>query len=109
MIFLFYRPKREEIVAPVEEQVEEEQVDDEVNEKINPLIAAASEHITKEVQMEAVSFQKPEIDPMSRTLDDLRNKIKQLENKITNKPTHQGGLRNQRSEGQACRINIKVK
>jgi hypothetical protein len=33
--------------------------------------------------MEAISFQQPEIDPMSRTLDDLRNKIKQLENWIS--------------------------
>jgi hypothetical protein len=67
----------------VEKQVEEIPIKVEVKEKLSPLIAAASEHITKEVQMEAVSFQQPEIDPMSRTLDDLRNKIKQLENWIS--------------------------
>jgi len=80
----------EEVFEPVyepddgpltEDQVE--QVQESAKEEINPLIAAASEHITKEVQMEAVSFQQPDTDPMSRTLDDLRKKITQLENWIS--------------------------
>jgi hypothetical protein len=62
----------------------EEEVKEEIKEIINPLIAAASKHITKEVQMEAVSFDPPELDPMMRSLNELRNKIKQLESKITN-------------------------
>ena len=75
----------EEVIEPiVEKQVEEKPIDVKVKEKLSPLIAAASEHITKEVQMEAVSFEPPELDPMMRSLNDLRNKIKQLENKITN-------------------------
>ena len=75
----------EEVFEPiVEKQVEEKLIDVKVKEKLSPLIAAASEHITKEVQMEAVSFEPPELDPMMRSLNDLRNKIKQLENKITN-------------------------
>jgi hypothetical protein len=73
----------DEVFEPVKEPVKDEQIEKEVKEEISPLIAAASEHITKEVQMEAASFQQPEIDPMSRTLDDLRNKIKQLENWIS--------------------------
>ena len=74
----------EEVFEPVvEKQVEEKPIDVKVKEKLSPLIAAASEHITKEVQMEAVSFEPPEFDPMMRSLNDLRNKIKQLENKIT--------------------------
>ena len=74
----------EEVFEPiVEKQVEEKPIDVKVKEKLSPLIAAASEHITKEVQMEAVSFEPPELDPMMRSLNDLRNKIKQLENKIT--------------------------
>ena len=74
----------EEVIAPiVEKHVEEKPIEVTVKEKLSPLIAAASEHITKEIQKEAVSFQQPEIDPMSRTLDDLRNKIKQLENWIS--------------------------
>jgi hypothetical protein len=74
----------EEVIEQiVEKKVEEKPIKVEVKEKLSPLIAAASEHITKEVQMEATSFQQPEIDPMSRTLDDLRNKIKQLENWIS--------------------------
>ena len=75
----------EEVAEPiVEKQVEEKPIDVKVKEKLSPLIAAASEHITKEVQMEAVSFDPPELDPMMRSLNELRNKIKQLENKITN-------------------------
>ena len=75
----------EEVAEPiVEKQVEEKPIDVKVKEKLSPLIAAASEHITKEVQMEAVSFEPPELDPMMRSLNELRNKIKQLENKITN-------------------------
>ena len=75
----------EEVAEPiVEKQVEEKPIDVKVKEKLSPLIAAASEHITKEVQMEAVSFDSPELDPMMRSLNELRNKIKQLENKITN-------------------------
>jgi hypothetical protein len=74
----------DEVIEPiVEKQVEEKPIELKVKEKLSPLITAASEHITKEVQMEAASFQQPEIDPMSRTLDDLRNKIKQLENWIS--------------------------
>jgi hypothetical protein len=73
----------EEVIEPIVEKVEEKPIVVKVKEKLSPLIAAASEHITKEVQMEAISFQQPEIDPMSRTLDDLRNKIKQLENWIS--------------------------
>jgi hypothetical protein len=34
--------------------------------------------------MEAVSFEPPELDPMMRSLNELRNKIKQLESRITN-------------------------
>ena len=68
----------------VEKQVEEKSIKVAVKEKLSPLIAAASEHITKEVQMEAVSFEPPELDPMMRSLNELRNKIKQLESKITN-------------------------
>ena len=64
-----------------EDQIE--QVQESVKEEVSPLIAAASEYITKEVQMEAVSFQQPDMDPMSRTLDDLRKKISQLENWIS--------------------------
>ena len=75
----------EEVFEPiVEKQVEEKPIDVKVKEKLSPLIAAASEHITKEVQMEAVSFEPPELDPMMRSLNELRNKIKQLESKITN-------------------------
>ena len=75
----------EEVIEPiVEKQIEEKPIDVKVKEKLSPLIAAASEHITKEVQMEAVSFEPLELDPMMRSLNDLRNKIKQLENKITN-------------------------
>jgi len=75
----------EEVFEPiVEKQVEEKPIDVKVNEKLSPLIAAASEHIAKEVQMEAVSFEPPELDPMMRSLNELRNKIKQLESKITN-------------------------
>ena len=75
----------EEVFEPiVEKQVEEKPIDVKVNEKLSPLIATASEHIAKEVQMEAVSFEPPELDPMMRSLNELRNKIKQLENKITN-------------------------
>jgi len=75
----------EEVIEPiVEKQVEEKPIDVKVEVKLSPLIAAASEHITKEVQMEAVSFEPPELDPMMRSLNELRNKIKQLENKITN-------------------------
>jgi len=75
----------EEVIEPiVEKQVEEIPIEVKVKEKLSPLIAAASEHITKEVQMEAVSFEPPELDPMMRSLNELRNKIKQLENKIIN-------------------------
>ena len=75
----------EEVAEPiVKKQVEEKPIDVKVKEKLSPLIAAASEHITKEIQMEAVSFEPPELDPMMRSLNELRNKIKQLENKITN-------------------------
>ena len=75
----------EEVAEPiVEKQIEEKLIVVKVKEKLSPLIAAASEHITKEVQMEAVSFEPPELDPMMRSLNELRNKIKQLENKITN-------------------------
>ena len=75
----------DEVAEPiVEKQIEEKPIEVKVKEKLSPLIAAASEHITKEVQMEAVSFEPPELDPMMRSLNDLRNKIKQLENKITN-------------------------
>ena len=75
----------EEVIEPiVEKQVEEKPIEVKVKEKLSPLIAAASEHITKEVQMEAVSFEPPELDPMMRSLNELRNKIKQLESKITN-------------------------
>jgi hypothetical protein len=73
----------EEVIEPVKEPLLDEKIEEELKEKINPLIDAASKHITKEVQMEAASYQQPEIDPMSRTLDDLRNKIKQLENWIS--------------------------
>jgi len=81
-------PTLEELMATVTDEViepiVEKQIKVEVKEKLSPLIAAASEHITKEVQMEAVSFDPPELDPMMRSLNELRNKIKQLENKITN-------------------------
>jgi len=72
----------EEVFEPVVEEIEEEPVE-EVKAEVSPLIAAASEHITKEVQMEAVSFQQQDMDPMSRTIDDLRKKISQLENWIS--------------------------
>lgn len=53
-------------------------------EEVNPLIAAASSHITKEVQMEANSFQQPEpTDPILRSIDDLKKKIKFLEGWIS--------------------------
>jgi len=74
----------DEIIKPIVEKVEEIPIEVKVKEKLSPLIAAASEHITKEVQMEAVSFEPPELDPMMRSLNELRNKIKQLENKIVN-------------------------
>ena len=75
----------EEVIEQiVEKKVEEKPIVVKVKEKLSPLIAAASEHITKEVQIEAVSFEPPELDPMRRSLNELRNKIKQLENKITN-------------------------
>ena len=74
----------DEIIEPIVEKVEEEPIKVKVKEKLSPLIAAASEHITKEVQMEAVSFEPPELDPMMRSLNELRNKIKQLESRITN-------------------------
>jgi len=75
----------EEIIEQiVEKKVEEKPIVMKVKEKLSPLIAAASEHITKEVQMEAVSFEPPELDPMMRSLNELRNKIKQLESRITN-------------------------
>ena len=75
----------EEVIEQiVEKKVEEKPIVVKVKEKLSPLIAAASEHITKEVQMEAVSFEPPELDPMMRSLNELRNKIKQLESKITN-------------------------
>lgn len=86
-------PTLEELMASVPEEVIEQIVEKKVEvkpiivkvkEKLSPLIAAASEHITKEVQMEAVSFEPPELDPMMRSLNELRNKIKQLESKITN-------------------------
>ena len=75
---------KEVIEQIVEKKVEEKPIVVKVKEKLNPLIAAASEHITKEVQMEAVSFEPPELDPMMRSLNELRNKIKQLESRITN-------------------------
>ena len=75
----------EEVIEQiVEKKVEEKPIVVKVKEKLSPLIAAASEHITKEVQIEAVSFEPPELDPMRRSLNELRNKIKQLESKITN-------------------------
>lgn len=86
-------PTLEELMSVVPEEVfelivekkkEEIPIEVEIKEKLSPLIAAASEHIKKEVQMEAVSFEPPELDPMIRSLNELRNKIKQLENKITN-------------------------
>ncbi len=91
-------PTLEELMAVVPEEVfepepvyapdnREELVFEEEEPLINfsnPLIAAASSHITKEAQMEALSFEPPELDPMMRSLNDLRNKIKQLENKIAN-------------------------
>jgi len=74
----------DEVIEPIVEKVEEKPIVEKVKEKLSPLIVAASEHITKEVQMEAVSFEPPELDPMMRSLNELRNKIKQLESRITN-------------------------
>lgn len=92
-------PTLEELMAIVPEEVFEptykpddgpltedqiEQVEESVSENVNPLIAAASEHITKEVQMEANSFQQPEpTDPILRSIEDLKKKIKFLEGWIS--------------------------
>ena len=85
----------EEVFEPVREPAYEqddgpltedqiEQVEESVKENISPLIAAASEHITKEVQMEANSFQQPEpTDPILRSVEDLKKKIKFLEGWIS--------------------------
>lgn len=67
-------PVQEELEKPVAEE----------KENISPLIAAASSHITKEVQMEANSFQQPEpTDPILRSVEDLKKKIKFLEGWIS--------------------------
>ena len=92
-------PTLEELMAAVPEEVFEkikepayepddgpltedqiEQIEETAKEEVNPLIAAASSHITKEAQMEANSFQQPEpTDPILRSVEDLKKKIKFLE------------------------------
>ena len=70
--------RKEPVLEELEEPVAEEK------ENISPLIAAASSHITKEVQMEANSFQQPEpTDPILRSVEDLKKKIKFLEGWIS--------------------------
>ena len=65
-----------------EDQIE--QIKETAKEEVSPLIAAASSHITKEVQMEANSFQQPEpTDPILRSVEDLKKKIKFLEGWIS--------------------------
>ena len=51
-------------------------------EEVNPLIKLASEHITKEARMEEDSFQQPDT-PLTKSLDDIRKKIKFLEGWIS--------------------------
>ena len=51
-------------------------------EEVNPLIKLASEHITKEAKMEEDSFQQPDT-PLTKSLDDIRKKIKFLEGWIS--------------------------
>jgi len=77
------RPAYEPDDGPLtEDQIE--QIEETVKEEVNPLIAAASSHITKEVQMEANSFQQPEpTDPILRSVEDLKKKIKFLEGWIS--------------------------
>ena len=86
-------PSLDELMAslpveePVVEQIEpvkETPVVEVKKEEVSPLIAAASSHITKEVQMEANSFQQPEpTDPILRSIEDLKKKIKFLEGWIS--------------------------
>ena len=86
-------PSLDELMAslpveePVVEQIEPVKVTPVVQvkkEEVSPLIAAASSHITKEVQMEANSFQQPEpTDPILRSIEDLKKKIKFLEGWIS--------------------------
>ena len=76
-------PIEEPVIEQVE-PVEEAPVVEVKKENVNPLIAAASCHITKEVQMEANSFQQPEpTDPILRSIEDLKKKIKFLEGWIS--------------------------
>ena len=87
-------PTLDELMAslPVEEVVKElpiEAVAEEVLEEptaeveeVNPLIKLASEHITKEARMEEDSFQQPDT-PLTKSLDDIRKKIKFLEGWIS--------------------------
>ena len=92
-------PTLEELMAIVPEEVFEpayepddgpltedqiEQIEETAKEEVSPLIAAASSHITKEVQMEANSFQQPEpTDPILRSIEDIKKKIKFLEGWIS--------------------------
>jgi hypothetical protein len=74
----------EEPVVEQNESVKETPVVQVEKEEVSPLIAAASSHITKEVQMEANSFQQPEpTDPILRSIEDLKKKIKFLEGWIS--------------------------
>ncbi len=77
------RPAYEPDDGPLtEDQIE--QIEETAKEEVSPLIAAASSHITKEVQMEANSFQQPEpTDPILRSVEDLKKKIKFLEGWIS--------------------------
>jgi len=77
------RPAYEPDNGPLtEDQIE--QIEETAKEEVSPLIAAASSHITKEVQMEANSFQQPEpTDPILRSVEDLKKKIKFLEGWIS--------------------------
>ncbi|CAB5221749.1 hypothetical protein UFOVP242_55 [uncultured Caudovirales phage] len=76
----------EEVFEPAYEPDDGPLTEDQIEqiEEVSPLIAAASSHITKEVQMEANSFQQPEpTDPILRSVEDLKKKIKFLEGWIS--------------------------
>jgi len=66
-------------VPIVDEQIEQGEQSVEPIEPVNPLIDAVSKHITNDVKNEAQSFQQPVIDPVVKSLDDIRKKISYLE------------------------------
>jgi len=77
---LFASMAKEEVTETIEVPFVDEPIEQgELIEPVNPLIDAVSKHITNDVKNEAQSFQQPVIDPVIKSLDDIRKKISYLE------------------------------